>query len=387
MRRILPLLILLALAAGVSAECYQPLKDHCAELGSFNQCVKDEAIEADNIEYCECSNNDASLNACYSSFATVHKDSSYCDLMVKTDTQGWEARDKCFLDRMDRIDDIEWCDETLKSEDQRQECYEEYLDDHEGDLAVCDRFDEEQRVSCYRDAADNLNDRGVCDRIFPEGYEDCQFQSSSLCDDEVDYELEHFECVRDIREEMIENRCDDYATEFEMTLEEGKLQKHLFPGDHKYREVFYTTFSDADYMEGVTDLDLRISDSQPRSYRIDTVRLGQIVTREHVNIQLLGIDRENIGTELNPVWKENLDLCVFKTGTEIGQEPEEEALGNETEDTIENETTLQAPPGNETEENVSLNGSQEPERGVISTAWENTKAWFRYLFGLGEYNE
>lgn len=312
-------------APSVSADA---LDMHCgASPMGRDACVKQIAIERNDLELCERISTQSTKNGCYYAFAVSMKNMDLCRHIVKGDRgteRDLEKRYECFIEFVDELADLEICETMVTKERYHDQCIDKILDVDRTQIGTCDFYQtDEKKIRCYKKVAKAKKDAGICDRIIEgrQGPKKCQFISSRVCnqeEDTLDYQEEYEQCKIAILGEDkaigITNICGLYEETMEISIEKGERKELFFPKDHPRLDNFFFSHKWHDPHTDIVTIEL--DTGVERETFTSLIPGSTIIFLNNTGVQLLKTDKkEQVDDKGRKKMQYTAEFCLYKPST------------------------------------------------------------------------
>ena len=321
-------LLLLSMLLNVPSVSADALDTHCgASPRGRDACIKQIAIERNELDLCERITTQSTKNGCYYAFAISMKNMDLCRHIVKGDRgteRDLEKRYECFIEFVDELADLEICETHVNKERYHDQCIDRILDVDKTQLGTCDFYQtDEKKIRCYKKVAKAKKDVAICDKIIEgrAGPKKCQFISSRVCnqeEDQIDYQEEYEQCtiaiVGEDKAVGITKICGLYDETMEISIEKGERKELFFPKDHPRLDNFFFTHKWHDPHTDVVTIEL---DTGVERETFTSLLPGStIIFLNDTGVQLLKTDKkEQVDDKGRKKMQYTAEFCLYKPST------------------------------------------------------------------------
>lgn len=301
---------------------------HCQNsLSGVETCIKDIALQRNDIKLCDRIETDAMRGSCYGAFATTLHDIELCKKIPK-DVRGADARNRCFLKFVKGPEEMYVCTELIHEERAKDDCFSAILDKKRDDPSICVNFaSDKKRLNCYLKVIKHLDNPDLCQMILDEGKTKRKSQCRYCEVEGVDYDAEFQKCKKDFYIEKIENLCNVHDKQMELKMTKGEKNEMYFSSEDSVRDRFWLTFHWA-VLEGPFEshtANIRYSDGV-HNEAFDNLHIGGSArgVQNDIGVQLLDIwsEKEGGGDD-DAAAPENImyaNICLFRPSTRQKEE-------------------------------------------------------------------
>ena len=300
---------------------------HCQNsLSGVETCIKDIAIQRNDMKICDRIETDAMRGSCYGAFAKTLNDIELCKKIPK-DARGADARNKCFLKFVKGPEELHVCTDLIHEERAKDDCFSAVHEKLRDDPSMCVNFASgNKRLNCYLKIIKHLDNPGLCQMILDEGKTKRKSQCRYCEVEGVDYGAEFQNCKKDFYLKKIENLCNVHDKQMELKMTKGEKNELSFSGEDSTRDRFWLTFHWA-VIEGPFEshtATIRYTDGV-RNEAFDNLVIGQSVrgAENDISVQLIDLWTETEGGGDEDARLEKIayaNICVFRPSTRQKEE-------------------------------------------------------------------
>jgi len=326
------LFLFILIVLSISAAADSSLNTYCANAASPDVCKKDVAVQKKDISICGLINSSSVRGGCFAFFAKDRNDFSLCEKIPKDEINGLQRRYKCYLTFVKTGANITICDDLIRTEREKKDCYDEILD-IDPNIDVCFKLRElsgdEKFGSCISKVARKKKDQGLCSMITANIEKKiCKFKSSAVCQDAIDVDKIYNDCMSNFidEEEEKQNPCDSFSVKMEISMrEKTKVDDLAFSGDAGKRRM--------DFEVGLYDVNTKLNTiglylkNDLNDTEFVDLPPFKPVKLNFINAQFISIETKTEGKTQQPV--NYATICLYKDEPEKAEELKEEPKAEE----------------------------------------------------------